>query len=399
MNRFLYLPGHSAYLAERWLEAHASGAPVTLLCAHGTDGESLMARHALVEAAYPLSAWSGEGLAGAAPRVVLPLAFDTTPLRYKPGVFLPDLTPYYPLVRRLWSLGFRGFECYGLGGSQVLPLPYLLDAFVDCHKGRRCFVAGNGPSLNDIDMTRLRDEITFGSNQCYLGYADWGFSFTYWGVSDEYQIQAYDRDYEAHVPAECVQFYPFAYWPLLRFPQACPVNRVWCREAAHQFSSDPGQVYRGYTVTYMLLQIAAVMGCDPIILIGTDHRYDLRRRYILSKGLRRFRRWATRHLRGGVVYNMTNAARLEYIKAKGRRGRAMDDPLWESGDAAAPTHFTSHYTTPEKRRFLPPEPEEAEGDFACARRWAEARGVRILNATPGTALDVFPKVAFDELFE
>ena len=37
----------------------------------------------------------------------------------------------------------------------------------DKHKGQRCFIIGTGPSLNDLDLTYLKDEITFGVNFLY----------------------------------------------------------------------------------------------------------------------------------------------------------------------------------------------------------------------------------------
>ena len=37
-----------------------------------------------------------------------------------------------------------------------------LAAFKDIHRGERCFIIGNGPSLKKTDLSRLRHEFTFG---------------------------------------------------------------------------------------------------------------------------------------------------------------------------------------------------------------------------------------------
>jgi Protein of unknown function DUF115. len=37
--------------------------------------------------------------------------------------------------------------------------------FKDIHKGQRCFIIGNGPSIKDVDFTKLSNEITFTVNQ------------------------------------------------------------------------------------------------------------------------------------------------------------------------------------------------------------------------------------------
>ena len=43
-----------------------------------------------------------------------------------------------------------------------------LEDFRDIHKGKRGWIACNGPSLNDVDGTMLKDEIVFGLNRGYL---------------------------------------------------------------------------------------------------------------------------------------------------------------------------------------------------------------------------------------
>lgn len=327
------------------------------------------------------------------PRIYIPLSLERVPLQFRTGVQLPEVTPHYTLLRQLWQWGFREVVFVEPGSETILRIPHLLDEFKGRHQGQRCFVVGNGPSLNQIDMSRLKGEITLGSNRCYLGYAQWGFPFTYWGIYDAYQIEEYHSVYEQHVPAETVKFFPAAYLPLLGLEDGCPIDCSWPDPLRRDFSDEPGCVYRGFTVTYMLLQIAAVMGCDPIILIGADHRYELSRRGY-SRLLRSARRGLARHFRGGRLYGTLLAGQRAWRKT----GASGAPPLWSTGDAAHPTHFTASYTDGGRNRFLPPEPEEAELDFACAQAWAIANRREILNATPGTALESFPKVSFESLF-
>lgn len=53
-------------------------------------------------------------------------------------------------------------------------------AFKDKHKGQRCVIIGNGPSLNQMDLSFLKNEICFGLNKIYLGFEKWGFIPTYY---------------------------------------------------------------------------------------------------------------------------------------------------------------------------------------------------------------------------
>ncbi len=327
--------------------------------------------------------------------LVVPRALDQVPMRYRGGTLMSDLPPHYEILRQAWVWGFRGVRFVAHHQEAYIALPFVLDHFHNLHRGQRCFVVGNGPSLGQIDMTRLRDEITLGSNRCFLGYPSWGFPFTYWGVYDKFQIETYHDVYEAQVPTDTPKFYPVEYAPVLNFAQGCPVNCVWPRASARAFSSEPAQTFVGYTVTYMLLQIAAAMGCDPIILVGVDHRYTLDGRGY-SRAFRTLRRGITRRLRGGRIYETALATHRTWKKTG--RLQPGSPQLWSTQNASSPTHFSAQYTDQGKNQFLPPEPEEAARDFDCAQAWARESGRQILNATPNSALNSFPRVDFGDLF-
>ena len=393
----VWLEPQCEWLVERWLHTERPQAPVVLL----TGKEALPAANRLAAGPYgqrirvqELAAPGGE----TPPRVILPVPLDVEPMTYRFPVRLPCMLPWYPLIRRLWLAGCREFEFWNLTGSRTVRVPHLLDEFKNRHQGQRCFVAGNGPSLNAIDMTRLKNEITFGANRCYLGFEKWGFPFTYWGVSDVLQIEEYGAEYERHVPEPLVKFYPFQYLPYLDFKEACPALLDWPRAANREFSINPERLATGYTVTYMLLQIAALMGCDPIILIGVDHRYDLRRHYPIRRLVRLAGRWVARRYDGHTFYKAIRAANMEVFKSRRAAGSWQPSRLWEAKDAAHPTHFDDRYAQGAEKRFLMPRPHEAEQDFDCAAQWAEEHHVRILNATPGSALTAFPAADFDHLF-
>lgn len=402
MDVFVYVHPDGIHLAERWLRLEVNGRNVVLVAEPGAVPDAERLRQAYpcvrrVDVLDPATCKSPEAPQDC-PQVVVPLPFEQDMLEYRFPVQIPRVPPRAESLRTLWRAGFRAFEIYNLHGTAVWNVPHLPDAFQRLHAGRRCFVVGNGPSLNEIDMGRLAEEITLGSNRCYLGFERWGFPFTYWGISDRYQIEEYAAEYETSIPANIVKFFPMEYLPLLRLEQGCPVRFDWPREADRQFSTDPARLFPGYTVTYMLIQLAAIMGCNPIILIGVDHRYGLRQRFRLRRMARLAGRWVTRHQDHTTWYKAAFAAWQEVLKARRTAGRTRPARLWQAGDAARPTHFDSRYATGEQKRFLMPRPIEAEKDFACAARWAQEHGVRILNATPGSALTAFPMVDFDSLF-
>ena len=51
-------------------------------------------------------------------------------------------------------------------------------ALKDTHRGQRCFIIGNGPSLKNTDLALLENEVTFGLNRIYLLFSKMGFCTT-----------------------------------------------------------------------------------------------------------------------------------------------------------------------------------------------------------------------------
>lgn len=400
MTKFILFTSMGRYLLERRLRESSVDESWIILC-EGKDAvavSNLKKRFNSIEKVITIDTEWDPKMVWTGALITLPISFESRPLFYRPEIEIPWLPEYYSLFNKVWKLGFREVALYNLFGTRHIPVPYMLDCFWNVHRGKRCFVVGNGPSLNLINMKLLRDEVTLGSNQCYLGYTEWGFEFTYWGISDQYQIEAYDKEYQQYVKNHKTHFFPFEYLPLLSLPNACPVNIVWCKEQSHQFSDKPSHIYRGYTVTYMLLQIAAVMGCNPIILIGVDHEYPLHLRQRDILGLRKLRRFCTRKIRHRQLYRLANAVRIELVRNRKGEETLTSERLWDIEHCKAPTHFSDKYTEAGKRKFKLPEPREAEADFTCAKRWSEENNIEILNATPGSKLKIFKTISFSDLF-
>lgn len=292
------------------------------------------------------------------------------PIRYMPGYMAPAVKKDYNFFRILHRLGITRIWTHDAAGVRKLELPMLLDDLVDRHKGKRAWVMGNGPSLNQIDMSRLKGEVTFGSNRIYLGFEEWGFSTTYWGVLDTLQCERHMREWELNIPGECVKFYPFEYAELFQLENACPVNffpaghpdnrtnfmdplNLAELHKPNNFSRTPDVVYLGHTVIYGLLQIAVIMGCNPIYLLGIDHNYKI----------------SEEDRKRGLWSNASSAN--HFHKGYGKSGGGVHE-------------------------FQLPEMEKIERSFQFASEWAEANGVLLRNATPGTQLPTVPVIDFEE---
>ena len=90
-------------------------------------------------------------------------------------------TPNVPLLTKFW----RSFR-YRMGGilMSIYQKREKIASFHNIHKGKRCVIIGNGPSLNKLDLTKLKNEITFGVNAIYTNMDNMGFLPTYYVVED-----------------------------------------------------------------------------------------------------------------------------------------------------------------------------------------------------------------------
>jgi len=256
---------------------------------------------------------------------------------------LDDLNPFHfarRVKRRLQRMAMRPlFEEHRRALQQLR----------DRHRGGRCFILGNGPSLNRTDLGPLKNEITFGTNAIFLHYAEMGFEPTYYGVCDPL---AEDRADEINALSGSTRFFPQdLVYCLKPAPDVVYLPFHYTNpEPVPRFSTDASKVvYLGATVTFMCLQLAYHLGCNPVYLIGMDHSYT------------------RRHDAKGVM-----------------------------SDSADPDHFSPGYLAKGKP-FNPYRCERVEQLFQLAREAFEADGRQIINATVGGKLEVFPRADYNEI--
>lgn len=221
-----------------------------------------------------------------------------------------------------------------------------LQRYRNRHKGERCFIIGNGPSLKTMDLHPLRHEYTFGTNRIYLAFQDIGFTPTYYASVNPYVLEQCGADISA---LTMPRFLDWSSRRWIRFDdQTILVNNI---NLPH-FSTDPTLFFwEGHTVTYTCMQLAYFMGFQTVILIGVDHNF-------VTKG-------------------------------------PPDTLVVSEGDD--PNHFASNYFGKGFRWQLP-NLEMSEKAYILARDRYQQDGREILDATVGGKLTVFPKVAYDELF-
>lgn len=224
------------------------------------------------------------------------------------------------------------------------------------YAGRRCFVMGNGPSLLECDLNRLASEVTIVSNAHYLIWDRLTYIPTFLAVED--RLVAEDRAAELRALTGITKIFPFDFRPLLGLADETTLYLNFPRNyrSFPRFSDDLAKrAYWGGTVSFLNLQLAAYLGCNPIALIGFDHSYVVP---------------PPADMENTVIHS-----------------RAVDV------NHIHPDYFGPGY------RWHDPNTDRMEMGYRCARRELEQRGVTVLNATVGGQLEVFERASFANLTE
>jgi hypothetical protein len=126
-----------------------------------------------------------------------------------------------------------------------------------------CIIVANGPSLNDVPAAFLSRYPTWGVNKIFLKE---DFRPTYYVTVHENMAPYADQ-----INALGAQMYiKDKIAPL--FPGCQPIHSVTKR----QFFRKPGKwdVWEGWSVVYVCLQLAYWLGYRTVLLVGLDHDYS-----------------------------------------------------------------------------------------------------------------------------
>ncbi|MBN2386541.1 MAG: hypothetical protein JXB85_05935 [Anaerolineales bacterium] len=226
-----------------------------------------------------------------------------------------------------------------------------LDALQDLHRGERCFILGNGPSLRRTDLSRLQKEYTFGMNRIYLLFPELGFTTTYFVSVNHLVIRQCAREILAlpipkFVPWSCRRDIGQPTEDTIFMDLVCAMWKPgFYRDVRRPF-------WHGATVTYVALQLAYFMGFEQVILIGVDHNF------------------------------VTTGPAGMTVVSQG------DDP----------NHFSPNYFGKGFQWELP-DLETSEQAYRFARQGYEAAGRQVVDATLGGKLTIFPKIDYETLFQ
>jgi len=218
----------------------------------------------------------------------------------------------------------------------------------DSHRGERCFIIGNGPSLQKMELSPLRDEVTFGMNRIYLHFPQMGFETTYYVAINTLVIEQCAEDIHS-LPMPKFITWRGRQW-LRNDPRTLFLDTDYTDPPT--FTKDVSvRIFEGSTVTYVALQLAFHMGFHEVILIGVDHNFQ-----------------AT--------------------------GKPNETVISSGSDA---DHFSPDYFGKGFRWQLP-DLEASERAYTMASEAYNEDNRKVLDATIDGKLAIFPKAVFKQLF-
>ncbi len=236
-----------------------------------------------------------------------------------------------------------------------------LRQFHDRHRGERCFIVGNGPSLNETDLGLLTDEYTIAVNGIFYKYDEIGFKSTYYVVEDrhvisdnlerinqiDYSVKFFPARYASEIKKTADTYFLPADWQF--YDPLCP------NFEKPRFSTDLSEaIYPCQTVTFMNFQLAFYMGFSEVYLIGVDFSYTIPQSALVE---------------GATITS------------------AEDDV----------NHFHPDYFGKGKK-WHDPKLHNCLRGFELAKATYEADGRKIYNATIGGKLELFERVDYSSLF-
>lgn len=251
-----------------------------------------------------------------------------------------------------------GNDSFGLGNIdyKIVDRSKLLNLH-NKHKGQRCFILGNGPSLCVDDIEKLRDEVTFASNKIYLLFDQTTWRPTYYNVEDT--LVASQNVEEINRVDGTTKFFPTYLINQLgmRFK-----NGIYYDSLANKiendnfpgFSNRPGKnLFWGSTVVYIQMQFAAFMGFNEIYLLGVDY---------------------------------------SYTESKKKDG----DMLISDGEQ---NHFHKDYRKPGEKWYKPNLKVHEKTFTKVEKEYSKEFGFKVYNATRGGKLEIFERVNLEDVLE
>ncbi|WP_420316805.1 6-hydroxymethylpterin diphosphokinase MptE-like protein [Ekhidna sp.] len=235
-----------------------------------------------------------------------------------------------------------------------------LEKYYNKHKGQRCFLLGNGPSLRQMDLSNLKNEIIIGANGIYKEFDNLGFKTNYLFFEDTEQTFLRRKDINSLTEITKLVGLNNAYY-IKRSTDTVFFNprHGFDLEGSPKFSREfASGVFLGATISYIMLQWAYFLGFSEVYVLGIDHNY-------------------------GELPKLFPPGKIEITEQNIHkvRGLHFSDHYYKIGDVIGVPHVDIQNKAYEK-----------------ANEVFQSTGRKVYNAGVNSKLEAFEKIEFNSLF-
>lgn len=234
-----------------------------------------------------------------------------------------------------------------------------LESLKDSHKGERCFLIGNGPSLNGDDLNLLQGEYTFGTNMVYKIFDQTQWRPSFHCVSDTIYASKLGLELSEKIKSPL-----FTTERTYRRMRKKPIDTTYIHTIQSERYKVRGNIYAYCMIKATVLSLAAEMafhmGFKEIYLLGVD--------------------CTNPHDKGGHFtdnYTTKEVAETDINRIKTRM-KAKTLTTKQIGE-----HII----------------DRSLEVYALLDVYAKKHGIQIYNATRGGNLEIFPRVKLEDVLE
>lgn len=226
--------------------------------------------------------------------------------------------------------------------------PFLLK-YKDIHAGEDCFIVGNGPSLNKMDLKLLNDYHVFGMNKINMIFKKQKLKLSYHVAVNKFVVEQIENELNDGVFG-CPSFISYTASNKVSYNNS-DIYKILTNGRWSFYNSVLQPISEGYTVTFVAMQLAFYMGFKNIFLIGVDHNFQ-------------------------------------------QKGKPNEEQKLEGDDN---NHFHPDYFKGQQWHLADLEGNEAS--YALAKHQFHAHGREILDATVNGKLNIYRKLSFEDALE
>ena len=153
-----------------------------------------------------------------------------------------------------------------------------IKSLYNIHDGKKCFLVGNGPSLNDTDFKKIRNETFFCVNAFYFGTEKFGIKAKHWVVGDGMLFEnnykkIMEMDTNLFLASQAAKRFLERKEYFMKYAKEEPMllKNVGKMNNKNKFATD---ILKGVTggggITTIALQIIYYLGYSEVYLLGCD---------------------------------------------------------------------------------------------------------------------------------